>query len=142
MAVAKSIRIDSELYAELQETAGEYGYNTVTAAARAAVRQFIDSLKKGVSESETESVGWKEAEYIESLREESRILKESLEKERQNYDEQVRIHREYMAQVSPLLKEKTKSKKSEKNEKSKKNKKTEKNEKSKKSGKNEKQDNN
>ncbi|HII00906.1 TPA: hypothetical protein HA351_04395 [Methanosarcinaceae archaeon] len=123
MAVLKSIRIDSELYTELQETAGEYGYNTVTAAARAAVRQFIDSLKKGEgeSENETESIGWKEAEYIESLKGESRILKESLEKERQNYDEQVRIHREYMAQVSPFLKEKTKSKKGKKSEKSKKN---------------------
>ncbi len=139
MAVAKSIRIDSELYAELQETAGEYGYNTVTSAARTAVRQFIDSLKKGESESESESVGWKEAKYIESLKEESRILKESLEKERQNYYEQVRIHREYMAQVSPLLKEKTKSKKSKKD---KKNEKSEKSKKSEKSGKNEKTDNN
>jgi len=141
MAVAKSIRIDSELYSELQETAGEYGYNTVTAAARAAVRQFIDSLKTGESESESEieSVGWKETEYIESLKEESRILKESLEKERQNYDEQVRIHREYMVQVSPLLKEKTKSKK---NKKDKKNEKSEKSKKNEKSGKNEKTDNN
>ncbi|AKB25548.1 hypothetical protein MSMTP_2079 [Methanosarcina sp. MTP4] len=129
MAVLKSIRIDSELYAELQETAGEYGYNTVTAATRAAVRQFIDSRKNG--EGESESMGWKEAEYIESLKEESRILKESLEKERQNYDEQVRIHREYMAQVSPLLKEKTKSKKSEKGKKSGKSEKSKKNEKNK-----------
>ncbi len=131
MVVVKSIRIDSELYAELQETAGEYGYNTVTSAARAAVRQFIDSLKKG--EGESESMGWKEAEYIESLKEESRILKASLEKERQNYDEQVRIHTEYMAQVSPFLKEKTKSKKSKKDRKSEN---SEKNEKSKKNEKN------
>ena len=115
MVVLKSIRIDSELYTELQETAGEYGYNTVTSAARAAVRQFIDSRKNG--EGESEAMGWKEAEYIESLKEESRILKASLEKERQNYDEQVRIHTEYMAQVSPFLKEKTKSKKSEKSKK-------------------------
>ncbi len=125
MAVLKSIRIDSELYTELQETAGEYGYNTVTAAARAAVRQFIDSRKNG--EGESEAMGWKEAEYIESLKEESRILKASLEKERQNYDEQVRIHTEYMEQVSPLLKEKTKSKKSEKSEKGKKSGKSKKN---------------
>lgn len=137
MAVLKSIRIDSELYAELQETAGEYGYNTVTAAARAAVRQFIDSRKNG--EGESEAMGWKEAEYIESLKEESRILKASLEKERQNYDEQVRIHTEYMEQVSPFLKEKTKSKKSEKGKKIGKSKK---NKKSEKSGKNEKTDNN
>ena len=118
MVVLKSIRIDSELYTELQETAGEYGYNTVTSAARAAVRQFIDSRKNG--EGESEAMGWKEAEYIESLKEESRILKASLEKERQNYDEQVRIHTEYMAQFSPLLKEKTKGKKSEKGKKNKK----------------------